>query len=83
MLEGLGELAQLPGRADVVVPEDRHARRRRRGQPARDELRQPLPDEREHHPPEDLRRDLPHASPPSPVTAVAHPLTAPASPRTK
>ena len=42
-LERLGQLAQLPRRPHVEVPEHRHARRRRLGQPLRDPRRAVTP----------------------------------------
>ena len=62
-LERLGELADLPGRPDVEVAEQRHAGGRRRGQPLAPTRRgQRVAVEREHHPPEDVggrRRSAP------------------------
>ena len=72
-LERIGQLADLPGRADVVRHEQRHPRRGRTSQSLRHPVGHALALEREHHPLED----------PVACRRVGHPLTAPARPRTK
>ncbi len=67
-LDARRQRPHLLRRPNVQVPEQRHARRRRRRQSIGDPPRQHLALEREHHPPEDR---------------VGHPLTAPDRPRTK